>query len=361
MSSRIEINLTGVTFTDERHDDVGAAAFKLSDIGTAYPDIIENRGHDFFTQQDLVIRDASGGGGNLLALGAGNDYLLSEEDTSLTTRVTAAVGSTRTVYQKIQIINAAYQAGDLYFSGKYIADSNSAEDYNWNIDRVKTVDDSDYVITNDDNFNEIWVDASSANREVTMPDPTEIKGLRRKIVVRNAGAGTHKITLLPDAAETFNVMSGNNEWTLSSFELIQAGDWCEFISDGTNWIKCNEPYWHKFNNPGTGDKTTQTAGWTANQFTPGGFEVTYSEAPIGAVKVESNILQGGTKGVVYYRKSGDSNISNVPTMETSHRVLDVDTRQTMVGFWLSDDRKIELAVSNVNTDLFMSYPSEYLQ
>ncbi len=141
MSNRIEINLTGVTFTDEIHYNVGAAAFKLSDTITPYPDPIENAGSDFFTKEDLVIRDTTGGGGNLLSEGAGNDYLLSEEDTDLTTRVTAAVGSTRTVYQKIQIINAVYQDVDLYFSGKYIADSNSGEDFNWLRNRPQETND----------------------------------------------------------------------------------------------------------------------------------------------------------------------------------------------------------------------------
>ncbi len=141
MSNRIEINLTGIVFTDEIHYNVGAAAFKLSDTITPYPDPIENAGSDFFTKEDLVIRDTTGGGGNLLAEGAGNDYLLSEEDTDLTTRVTAAVGSTRTVYQKIQIINAVYQDVDLYFSGKYIADSNSGEDFNWIRNRPQETND----------------------------------------------------------------------------------------------------------------------------------------------------------------------------------------------------------------------------
>ncbi len=140
MSDRIELVLTGQVFTDEIHYNTGAAAFSLSELA-GYPDPIENLGHDFFTKEDLVIRDTTGGGGNLLSEGAGNDYLLSEEDTDLTTRVTEAVGSTRTVYQKIQIINVVYQDVDLYFSGKYIADSNSGEDFNWLRNRPQETND----------------------------------------------------------------------------------------------------------------------------------------------------------------------------------------------------------------------------
>ena len=132
MPDRMEINLTGTTFTDEIHQNLGASAFKLSDFN-GYPDDIDDRGHDLFIQQDLVIRDAAAGGGNLLV--EGTDYDLSNEDTDLSARVTAAVGSDRNVYSTITITNAAYQAVTLYFSGKYVADANSAEDYNYHKNR----------------------------------------------------------------------------------------------------------------------------------------------------------------------------------------------------------------------------------
>jgi microcystin-dependent protein len=38
------------------------------------------------------------------------------------------MGSVRNVFHLVMIINATYQTGNLYFSGKYVADSNSAED-----------------------------------------------------------------------------------------------------------------------------------------------------------------------------------------------------------------------------------------
>lgn len=114
MSSRMDLNLLGETFTDYHLADVGASAFSLY--------------HDWFTRQDLVIRTAAAGGGTLLV--EGTDYILDTESLELSERVSAAVGSGRNVFREIAIINAAYQSGDLYFSGKYIADSVEAEDYN---------------------------------------------------------------------------------------------------------------------------------------------------------------------------------------------------------------------------------------
>ncbi len=121
MSTRMDLVLIGTVFTDYHLLDVGAAAFQLA--------------HDWFIKQDLVIRDAPAGGGNLLVEGV--DYTLSQESLDdptgipgLSTRVSGAVGAGRNVYHLIAVINAAYQAGDLYFSGKYVADSVEAADIN---------------------------------------------------------------------------------------------------------------------------------------------------------------------------------------------------------------------------------------
>ncbi len=114
MSSRMDLNLLGETFTDYHLADVGVSAFGLY--------------HDWFTRQDLVIRTAASGGGTLLV--EGTDYTLDTESLDLSERVSTEVGSGRNVFREIAIINATYQSGDLYFSGKYIADSVEAEDYN---------------------------------------------------------------------------------------------------------------------------------------------------------------------------------------------------------------------------------------
>lgn len=108
---RIEIDLTGLAFTDELLSSVGASAFTLL--------------HDWFWGgANLEIWTGAGQTGTKLTEGAGDDYVLSVENEYLTTQ------SGQTVYGKIQVINAAYQAVDLYFNGEYIADSVQAAHIN---------------------------------------------------------------------------------------------------------------------------------------------------------------------------------------------------------------------------------------
>jgi hypothetical protein len=107
--------LLGVTFTDKPVLlNVGASAFKLS--------------HDWFIRQDLVIRTAAGGGGVLLV--EGSDYTLGPENIGLSTEVTLAVGAGRNVHGTISVINGTYQTGNLYPSGKYVADDLDPTDWN---------------------------------------------------------------------------------------------------------------------------------------------------------------------------------------------------------------------------------------
>lgn len=110
--SKMDLTLVGVAFTDYLLTSVGANTFRLK--------------HDYFTKQNLVVRTAAGGGGTLLA--EDTDFILAGEDIYLSTQVTTVVGSGRNVVLTVQIINAAYQACDLYFSGKYIADAVEAVD-----------------------------------------------------------------------------------------------------------------------------------------------------------------------------------------------------------------------------------------
>jgi len=109
----MNINLTGTPFTDYHLVNVGAGVFQLE--------------HDWWTKEDLVIRTAPAWGGTLLI--EGTDYTLGTKSNELSARVSAA-GPERQVFHQITIINATYQSGDLYFSGKYIADSNEAGDIN---------------------------------------------------------------------------------------------------------------------------------------------------------------------------------------------------------------------------------------
>ena len=112
-NSRMNLSLTGTSFTDELHSDVGVSSFTLD--------------HDFFINdaaegEVLIIRTAQAGGGTLLVEDV--DYSISNQDTVLSD----ADHVDMDCYSDITIINAAYQTGDLYFSGKYVADSVDSND-----------------------------------------------------------------------------------------------------------------------------------------------------------------------------------------------------------------------------------------
>lgn len=239
-----------------------------------------------------------------------------------------------------------------------VGTATKASDQNFSI---KLTGDANYVGLDTDKFDEIWTDPATVDRTYTFPDPANNTG--RKIRARNIGNGTNKVTLLPFGATKILVYSGNEKWELASFELLQQDDWAEFISDGTAWAKCNVPYWHKFANPSLDWKASKAAGWTADQFTPGGLEVTFSEAPLGSLAVRVDILNQTTAGAIFYRKEGDANISNTPvtTLESSHRIGYALIEERQVVTYLSNDQKIEIAVQDVNQDLNIAYPIEYLQ
>lgn len=134
LRDRLNIDLTlSNTFTDQPFTDFGVTAAVLSELDTGDYGYF-NPFHDFFTQQDLVINTAAGGAGYELI--EDTDYTLSEENTSLSARLTDAQGSTYNVYKKIQITNPTYQTGTLYFSGEWVGDDNDSTDQNQLIDVV---------------------------------------------------------------------------------------------------------------------------------------------------------------------------------------------------------------------------------
>jgi hypothetical protein len=339
MSWKMDINLSGDTFTDELHSDVGSSAFRID--------------HEWFI--DLSINIAGGGEGTELQLGI--DYVLSVEATDLSKRVTDKLGESKQVWGKVQIINATYQTGDLYFSGKYIADS--VENADVNRPRVKIVDDADYTDNDFNDYDEIWINPATADRTLTFYSAAAGK---RKKIVRNIGDGSYKVILSPAGTEKFVVYSGNEKWELTGFELLQRGDWAKFESDETSWVKVNAPYWHKIDDPATGHMIQKTSGWTADSFS-GGLEVTFSDVPLGTVACECVHFQGGTKSSIYMRKSGDTNISNTPNAsnEKSHQIMNANLDITNVIVWLSSDRKAQYAVANVDSDLLIAYSRGYYQ
>ena len=138
------------------------------------------------------------------------------------------------------------------------------------------------------------------------------------------------------------------------------------MTSGNSWQQpvASEPSggtWHKFADPATGWKASKTTWATPDSFSDG-LEVTFSEVPAGAKAVRVLIYQSTTFSNVYYRKSGDANISNTPnaTLEVSHQVGTESDRAALTPIWLSADYKAQFTVVNVLTDLYIAYPVEYL-
>ena len=106
---KINLTLAGQAVTDELWSDVGAGVLLL--------------GHDaFFGNSEMEIYTGPGKTGTKLT--ETTDYVLLNEDADLTARAGAAV------YTAIQIVNATYQSGALYFTYKAIADYAAIDDIN---------------------------------------------------------------------------------------------------------------------------------------------------------------------------------------------------------------------------------------
>ncbi len=134
------------------------------------------------------------------------------------------------------------------------------------------------------------------------------------------------------------------------------------ISDGDGVIRT----WHTVADPDTGWIATKTTGWSADSFS-GGLEVDFSAVvPAGtkAVRVVVHTIEGTNVPQTFWRKSGDTNISNTPhaSNERSHAIIYTNiagTYQMPIVLWLSDDYKVQIAARYTTTDVSVSYPSEY--
>jgi len=136
--------------------------------------------------------------------------------------------------------------------------------------------------------------------------------------------------------------------------------------DGTIWLGSEisgpgKTGWVKIADPPTGWLAIKTSGWTADQFTPGGLEVDFSSVvPVGTKAVRVNIVQLTVASYLFYRKSGDTNISNTPgaSGEESHQIGWGGRR--LMEIWLSSGYKAQFAVTDTGTDIYVAYPVEYL-
>ena len=136
---------------------------------------------------------------------------------------------------------------------------------------------------------------------------------------------------------------------------------------GNSWQQpvASEPSggtWHKITDPPTGTFASKTAGWTADNFSGGLFEVDFSSlVPSGTRAVRASMFMQTTSANAYYRKSGDTNISNTPnaSSEWSHRISNREGVFIAV-LWLSADYKVQFAVADVSQDLYVLHPIEYM-
>jgi hypothetical protein len=128
--------------------------------------------------------------------------------------------------------------------------------------------------------------------------------------------------------------------------------------------------WRKVTNPGTGWLASKTS-WTAADNFDSGWEVNFSGlVPVGTKAVRCFVLIEDTSAstsTVFWRKANDSNISNTPNAsgEVSHRFSHhYDSSHNYYGYqmvlWLSDDYKVDFAVSATSVDLYIAYPMEVL-
>ncbi len=127
--------------------------------------------------------------------------------------------------------------------------------------------------------------------------------------------------------------------------------------------------WHKYDDPTAGYIGTKTTWATADSFTAG-LEIDFGIAGVkreGMKAVRCNIRGAGTGDypIYFYRKSGDTNISNTPNAsgESSHELFrcnadKITSRQCVI--WLSADYKAQFTVRYTTQDIYISYPIEYL-
>ena len=215
------------------------------------------------------------------------------------------------------------------------------------------------TVAANDGVGTVLLSPATASVSVTLHDASAEAG--RELFIMKKGTGIGKVIL----NKTVRI-AGVDYTTL---ELLQQNDFIKIKSDGTQWLKINPPYWHKFDDPDTGNFASKTSGWTADQFTPGGFEIDFSSIVPAGVLATRCVVQGFTgDGGVFWRAAGDTNISNTPSAsaEDSHYVFYVAADGAtflihQVVLWLSLDYKVQIAIEVTDQDIRVKYPTEYLQ
>jgi hypothetical protein len=180
---RMTYTPTGEAFSDYLVESVGVLPFQTL--------------HDLFIAEDLEIRNAPGGGGTLLV--EDTDFTLSGKDDLISDLITAAIGSGRRAMRYITIINAAYQACDLYVSGKHVCDQFDKEDGG---EMVALVDE-DYTVP--DNTHDVSIDLTTVatEREITVGALARNLGRTITLQMNNASIEGYEGKLSCPAGEHF--------------------------------------------------------------------------------------------------------------------------------------------------------------
>lgn len=226
---------------------------------------------------------------------------------------------------------------------------------------------ADYTILDDDHFTHFIVTAT-ATTTVTLP--TLAANQERPLNFINARSSLNSLIITGEGAE--NIERWNSVYIEKKFDRL------EIYGGPSEWLRISGPIqpvsgetsggtWYKYLNPTVSSIGIKTTGWTSDRFTTatGGMEVDFGVAGVkreGMKAVRATIQQAGTKGTVYYRPKGDTNISNTPNAsnEFSHRILTGGDDLAVTTFWLSSDYKAEIAVTSTATDIYVAYPIEYL-
>lgn len=119
--------------------------------------------------------------------------------------------------------------------------------------------------------------------------------------------------------------------------------------------------WRKINNPPTGALASLTSWGSTDSFTDGN-EVTFDNLPAGTKAVKCHLRISGASGWTFWRKSGDTNISNTPiaSLEYANMLLYLANSAMQAEIWLSSDYKAQFAVADLSIDMYISYPYAYL-
>jgi len=346
----VDINLT-TTISDEKHNTVGVTAFRLSELldqdldGSGF-------GHDWFC--DLVINTAGSGSGTELV--KDTDYLLSESlpsDHALVQAIYEATGLTKNVYSKVQIISAAFQDCDLYFSYTFIADDNDGEDLNNVTNRIIEVS-SDYEVSELCGNITLFVTTGAEDKTIKLPT-LKNRNVDIAIIKVDDGVGNIDITDNDDNI-IFQLWAGN-------------GDHVAFKCGPTRWINMTPKSWKYLPDPIASDTPLGTfTSWTGtNNFNLYGKTIDVSgKVPIGTKRIKIHGNHSSSTCNLSWRAHGDTKVSNTPQTSPLEIAQNIYFNNSAQAFFMDvpinpTDFITEFTTGNTSQDLYINMAFAYYQ